>query len=114
MGNARSYANKGHRSWDKPVDKSLVSAESLVNKLESLPEMEKPPVLRRTAFEEKQNLSCFAVDRNSDFDHNVCVQCHSDSGFAHSFDRAIGHADLGFCQTVAGFVQLFSDVVVGD
>jgi hypothetical protein len=28
-------------SWDKPVDKSLVSAESLVNKQESLTEKKK-------------------------------------------------------------------------
>jgi len=38
-------------SWDKPVDKSLVSTESLVYKQDSLAETKKPPVLRRAAFE---------------------------------------------------------------
>jgi hypothetical protein len=48
--NTGSYALLALWSWDKPVDKSLVSKESLVNKLKIFAKKKKPPVIRRAAF----------------------------------------------------------------
>jgi hypothetical protein len=48
--NTGSYALLALWSWDKPVDKSLVSKESLVNKLKLFAKKKKPPVIRRAAF----------------------------------------------------------------
>ncbi len=59
-------------------------------------------------------LGLFAGHFHVHFDHHIGVQSHVHSSGRDGFDRAIGHAHLGFGHGEASFGQCFSDVGVGD
>ena len=56
----------------------------------------------------------FAGHFHVHFDHHIGVQSHVHSSGRDGFDRAVGHAHLGFGHSEASFGQCFSDVGVGD
>jgi len=58
--------------------------------------------------------SGFAVHRDRDFNHHIGVQGHADGAVTNCFDRAVGHAHLGFGNLVARAHQLFGDIRVGN